>query len=291
MKKKILILGQNGQLAKTLANKFKKNKVPYKSISSKKLNFLYPNKIKDRLKKYNFDIIVNCFAYTNVDRSEIEKKKTFKINCQSVEKLSTFCKDKNILLIHFSTDYIFDGKFKTPILEHSKQQPLNYYGFTKARSEKSIIKSGCKYLIFRISWTYSLYGKNFVKTIINKLKEGKKFEVVDDQYGCPTNLDHFVEILIKVIKLHLKQGSDSSYIFNYSHNGVTNWFKFAKLIEKILYPKLKSLITPISSKNLSSLAKRPIYSKLSNKKLSKFLKIKQDSWDFHLKNFLEKYYL
>lgn len=292
MKKKILVLGQNGQLARTLISELKKKKIPYLSLPSKIINFEYPDRIISQLKKYSFNLIVNCFAYTDVDRAEIDKKKSYKINYESVKKLSDFCKKKEIVLIHFSTDYIFSGKFKKPILENSRQQPLNYYGYTKVKSEKAIINSGCNYLIIRISWTYSLHGKNFVKTIIKKLKQREQLNIVNDQFGCPTNLHHFVKVVVKLINFSFKNKLNNSNIFNYSHNGVTSWYKFAKKIEKKIYPKSKSLITPISSRSFSSRAKRPKYSKLSNKKISKFLKIKkQYDWIYCLNDFLKKHYL
>ena len=174
MKKKIIILGENGQLAKSLIFIFKKNKIKYKNISSSVIDFNYPSKIIKKLQNYNPEIIINCFAYTNVDQAEIDKKKCYKINVKSLEVLANFCKNRNIFLIHFSSDYIFSSKIKKPIIEDAITNPINFYGKTKLIGEKKIINSNCKYLIFRLSWTYSIFGNNFLKTITKKLNKKKK---------------------------------------------------------------------------------------------------------------------
>lgn len=290
MKKKIIILGKYGQLAKSLNTTFKHYKIQHVNISSKNIDFNYPSKIQKKLLKYNAQIIINCFAYTNVDQAEKEKKKCFRINVKSLEKLAKFCKDNNIFLIHFSTDYIFNSKFKKPINENTKKNPINYYGKSKLYGEKKIVDADCKYLIFRLSWTYSIFGNNFVKTIIKNLNKRKKIKIVSDQFGTPTNLEFVSVILVKFIKLIFLNKIEDKNIFNISSNKTTNWYNFAKLIEKNLYPKKKSLISKIKSKDYKTLAKRPVYSKLSNSKLKIYLKnYKFTSWDKLLKTFMNKY--
>ena len=197
MKNKILILGKNGQLAQSLISQFKKKKINVKSISSKELDFNNPKKISEFLIKKNFEIIINCFAYTKVDAAEKDRSKCKNINEVSPMHLAKFCEQNDKLLIHFSTDYIFSKKKKLPILENEKTNPINFYGLTKLNGERAIINSKCNFLIFRLSWTYSKYGTNFLKTMIKLLKNNKKINVVGDQVGCPTNLD-FVSSIVEM---------------------------------------------------------------------------------------------
>lgn len=291
MKKKILIFGKKGQLAQSLNKNLKKKYYIFTFLSSKDCDFENYNNIIPILKNYSPDLIINCSAYTNVDKAEIEKKKSKLINEIAVAKIAKYCGEKKIFLIHFSTDYIYNRPKKYgPINENSKKIPINYYGKTKLDGEKKIIESKCDYIILRISWTYSIFGNNFVKFIIKNLKEKNNIQVVNDQFGCPTNLDilgTFIYILInKVFHKKIKK----SQIINYSHNGLTSWYKLAKKIRQHLFPiSYNNLINPISSKNLKRIAKRPKYSKLSNLKLRKFYKKKIHSWDFYLVKFLNKY--
>ena len=290
MKKKIIILGKYGQLAKSLNSNFKKHKINHINISSEKIDFNYPSKIEKKLLKYNAQIIINCSAYTNVDKAEVEKKKCLRINVKSLEKLAKYCKKNNIFLIHFSSDYIFNSKVKKPITENAKTNPINYYGKSKLHGEKKIVNSNCKYLILRLSWTYSIFGNNFVKTIIKNLNKRKKIKIVSDQFGTPTNLEFVSNIILKFIKLILSNNIEDKNIFNISSNRTTNWYDFAKLIEKKIYPKRTSLISKIKSKHYKTLAKRPFYSKLSNKKLKFYLKsYKFTSWDYLLASFIKRH--
>ena len=290
MNTKILILGKKGQLAQSLINFFKKRKIKFKTLSSNELNFLDPKKINNKLNSINFKILINCFAFTNVDLAEIEKKKCKLINATSVKKIADYCKLNDKVLIHFSTDYVFNKIKKIPITEKQNHSPINYYGKTKSLSESYIISSECKFLIFRISWTYSKYGKNFVKTVVKKLKNGEKLRVIDDQYGCPTNLDYVCLIVYKFLLLIKKKKYQTKDIWHISHKGVTNWYLFAKEIQNYFsYSKDPNKIYSIKSKDYKSLAKRPKYSKLSSNKLDNFLGItvKDNHWKIQLNKFMK----
>ena len=289
MKKKILIFGKYGQLARSLKKYLVIQNVTIKFLSSTKCNFEYYENIHKIIDKFSPNIIINCSAYTNVEKAEIEKKKCNLINNIAVKKIAELCEIKKIFLIHFSTDYIFNSLKMLPIKENTNPDPLNYYGKSKLSGEKVILGSKCNYLILRISWTYSIYGKNFVKFIISKLNKGQSVNIVNDQYGCPTNLDFVSKIVVVFSKLILGKKIFRSKIVNISHNGETNWYNFAKTIQKYFYPNIKKkLIYSISSKNFKSKAKRPKYSKLSNKKVKSMLKIKFYNWQFYLKKFLIK---
>ena len=289
MKKRILIFGKYGQLARTLKKYFVNQNITIKFLPSSECNFEHHKKIHGIINKYSPNIIINCSAYTNVEKAEIEKKKCNQINYIAVKKIAELCEIKKIFLIHFSTDYIFNSPKMLPIKENTNPNPLNYYGKSKLKGEIAISQSKCNYLILRLSWTYSIYGKNFVKFIISKLNKGEPVRIVNDQYGCPTNLDFVGKLVVTFSKLILGKKIFKSKIFNISHNGQTNWYIFAKTIQKFFYPKIKKkLIYSISSKNFKSIVKRPKYSKLSNKKINKVLKINFHDWQFYLKKFLIK---
>lgn len=287
MKKiKIAVLGKNGQLAKKLTQNLTNTKFLLKNISSKEINFNQKNINFKKILKFKPHIIINCFAYTEVDKSEINKRECNMVNNLSLLSLSKICKENDILLIHFSTDYIFNGKTKKLIDEKQKYAPVNFYGYSKSQGEKKIIKSKCKYLILRIGWTYSEFGKNFLKTVIYCLNRGKKLHIINDQYGCPTSLKmvtDFVEYFI----LNYDLKAFKSDIVNLCANGYTSWYNYAMIIQKIILRK-KKLVYPISSKNYNSIAKRPKFSILDNTKLNKKYKFSTKNWEFYVNHMLKE---
>lgn len=285
-KNNIVVLGKFGQLAKSIKENIKIQNVNIKFLSSNNINFLNKNFNLRSIKKFNPKIIINCFAYTQVDKAEIEKKKANLINNIALKKLAHYCKKNKVFLIHFSTDYIFSGKKKN-FLEKDKHAPINYYGYTKSMGEKKIISSKCKYLILRISWTYSKYGNNFLKTICKNLNRNKKMKIVNDQLGCPTSLKMVCDFLRYIILIYFKDKLNLPDIVNISPKGKTSWYKYAKFIERNIYSKSNS-IKSISSKKFKSNAKRPRCSKLNNTKLIKKYKFKVQNWMYYLKDTFKK---
>ena len=191
---KICVIGSNGQLGKHISNTFKEYpNFFFFSSSSRKKNVLKANlkKPKDliyKLDKIQPSIIINCSAYTQVDKAEIEKKNAKIINASSIKILSKYCNKNDIFFIHFSTDYVYSGYGKLPWKENAKCNPINYYGYSKYEGEKFIINSNCKYLIFRICWLYGKYGKNnFVLKTLRNAKSNNKLYMVSDQIGSPSS--------------------------------------------------------------------------------------------------------
>jgi dTDP-4-dehydrorhamnose reductase len=173
---------------------------------SSELDFSDSKTLRENLKNISnhVDLIINCAGYTNVDKAEAEQELCDQINHQAVKILADFCKEKNILLIHYSTDYVFDGSGEKPFDEDNQEnlQPLNYYGKTKLFSEQALKNSGCDYLIFRISWVYDTRkeSKNFVNTIKKLALEREEINVVDDQFGSPTSAEFVASNTIRFIK-------------------------------------------------------------------------------------------
>jgi len=279
---KVLILGSTGQLGSALNNLLKKDK-KLKLIKLKKeidnLNIKnYLNKIQTKV-----DIIINCIAYTDVEKSNTDKKKTLLLNKEFPNYLAKYCKINDTILIHFSTDFVFSTKSKIKISENSKYSPINFYGYSKMMGEKCIIRSNAKYLIFRTSWLYSRKRKNFLKTILTKIRERKKLHVISDNYGIPTSTKFIVDFFKTNFKQFLNE-SNQKQIFHLVPNGYCSWYEFSLEIHKVFFPKRKNeTIYPISYKKYFSKIKRPVYSILSNKKIKYFFNCKVLSWKNYLK--------
>jgi dTDP-4-dehydrorhamnose reductase len=205
-------------------------------------------------------LIINCAAYTNVDNAEINYKIAFKINAEAPRVLAEESLKLDIPLIHFSTDYVFDGTSKRAYKEDDQTNPLNNYGKTKLDGELAIKKNCKKFIIIRTSWVYnSKRGKNFYRTMIKLFKKKNEICVVNDQYGCPTSVQFLAKRIKKILtQLNLKEEKRWG-IYHLTDNKVMTWFKFAKNILKLenLLSKKKINVIPISSSDYSISIKRP----------------------------------
>jgi len=293
MKKKVLLIGKNGQIGNFLKINLKLiNNIVVRSISKKDLDLENLVSIKKKLNKFKPNVIINAAAYTKVDDAERNKKICYKINALSINEISKWCKTNQCLLIYYSTDYIFNGRNKVPWKENNIPNPINFYGKSKLDGENFIIKSKCDYLILRISWIYSDKGENFPKKIIKKIEKNKILNVVNDQIGTPNHASFISKVTIKILKKILKNPESNPKILNVSARGNTSYYKFAKKIKKILEPRYKDCkFIPISTKDLNKLVKdyskmkRPLNSRLNINKLEKFLKEKMPDWELiFLKN-------
>ena len=237
------------------------------------------------------DIIINASAYTNVDKAEIEKKRAFTINGQVPKIIANECKKKNIFFIHFSTDYVFDGKTKIKYTEGSLTKPINYYGKTKLYAEKSILKSKCKYLILRLSGVYGEGKKNnFIKKIIYNLKNNKIIKVVEDQHGNLTPCELVIKCLLNVIN-RLSKSDLNSAIYHLCSKKSSSKLDVAKYIlknHKFFKNKSNFAILPIKTNSLNSLAKKKKNSSLNTSKVERDLRLAIKPWDFYLKKYLKK---
>ena len=284
MKKKIniLILGSNGQLGKEISRiLLSNNKVKTYRSNKKKIRLLNIEKFFEKIKKLNIEIIINCSAYTDVENSEKNKNLSKELNCNKVSVLASFCKNNNIILVHFSTDYVFKGN-KRIYSEKDKTYPINFYGKTKSWGEKTIINSGCKYFIFRISWLISKSKKSFISKITKKIKSEKKIYVINDNFGNPTS----VYFISKFINMNiLKFSSKKKGIYNLVNKGKASWYNIANKVNFYL-KKPNVQIKKISHKDFSSNVKRPINSCLSMKKTSKVFVVNNTHWEYELKKIM-----
>lgn len=284
--KKIFILGSNGQLGSYLCQNLKSNNYKIKIYKSKnyKINLKNFFRSAKKLKKLKPDMIINCSAYTDVDKSELEKKTAKKLNHEYVRILKNYCELNSIILIHFSTDYVFSNKKK--FYEPSDScKPINYYGYTKYLGEKELQKSKGKFFIFRISWLLSSQKKNFIMRIRSKIKKGEKFNVIYDAYSSPTSVIFINNFLKKNLKLLFN--SNLSGIFHLTSPVVLSYFKLAKYIEKISFKKNYNIVQKEKFNNYVTIAKRPQVSKLGLKKTKKYFLLPKNSWKNDIKKLIK----
>ena len=277
---RIVVFGQNGQLSKALQKKINST-----VVGSKQVNFLNPNEIVNFFKNNNkFDLIINTAAYNDVEKAEISREKAYLINAEAPHQLSKFAKMHSIPLIHFSTDYVFDGSGNDPWKTEDKTNPISEYGKSKVLGEKKIMKSGCKNIIIRTSWLFSNQEKNFVNRIVKKSKEKDKILVVGDQFSGPTyvgDLANFCEIIMG----HIKSNNIDYGIYHYSGYPYVSRFDFAKKILNQI--KSSTKILEISSNNSKKFQIRPKNSRLDCKKNEKLFNVQMPSWEKSLKKILE----
>lgn len=272
----ILVTGCNGQLGsefRKISNYEGMHNWLFTDIET--LDICNNEAIEDYFSENEIDICINCAAYTAVDKAEDEGKELAElINVKAVEYLANNCKSRNILLIHISTDYIFDGTSIRPYTENDQACPNSVYGKTKYAGEQKILASGCSYIIVRTSWLYSSFGNNFVKTMLRIGDERQFVNVVNDQNGNPTWAYDLANAILLLIQ---RNGSNKiKEIFNYSNDGIIPWSNFA---EAIFYIGRKNCeVRPISTKDYGSKANRPLFSALDKTKIKEFTGIKIPFW-------------
>lgn len=270
----ILITGCNGQLGKEF-QKIAKSEIEFNWFFTDiaTLDICDSLQVNNYISQKEIDICINCAAYTAVDKAEDEETKARSINSDAVKILADACKSHNTLLIHISTDYVFDGTSERPYNENDTLRPNNIYGKTKAEGEQNIIKSGCSYVIVRTSWLYSSFGNNFVKTMIRLGSERQYVNVVNDQNGNPTwayDLACAIMILIQRVDNNVHE------IFHYSNEGIIPWDNFAEAIFAISEKKCE--VRPISTQEYGCKANRPLFSALDKTKIKEFTGIKIPFW-------------
>ena len=282
---KILVIGKNGQLGRSLNNIVckRKDSKNFIFIGRKQLNLSNANSIRSYFKKNTFNIIINCAAYTNVDQAEIKPNIAKKINHNAVLELSNAAKKQNCKLIHISTDYVFDGSNKNSYSEEDLTNPINIYGQSKLDGEKAI-QNIMKFnaIIIRTSWVYSEFENNFVDTMLRLGKNNDELNVVSDQIGSPTYASDLALVILKIIERdEYVLTEKKTEIFHFSNKGRVSWSDFAREIFKIA--KIQCKVNNIDSGSYPTIAKRPLNSELNKNKIIKTFNMTIPSWRFSLK--------
>ena len=286
---RVLVTGKNGQLGQSIKKIVDEKKITNLSnynftfIGREELNLEYIDSIRSYFDVNEFNIIINCAAYTKVDKAEENQKQANLINHTAVKELATIAKTKNIKLIHISTDFVFNGLNKKPYTENDVTSPLNIYGETKLAGEKALMSiSKSDSLIIRTGWLYSEFGNNFVKTILNLAKKNDILDIVSDQFGTPTYAYDLAFLILYIITTDkFLENNKSSEILHYSNEGKSSWYDFAK--EIIGISKMSCQLNPIGAKDYPLAAKRPNYSILSSKKVSEEYDVSIKHWKEALK--------
>ena len=276
----ILVTGASGQLGTELRNRGFSllDEVFYTDIEE--LDITNANAVCAFIENYDIDTIINCAAYTAVDLAEDTEEKARKINRDAVENLAKAAVRYGCLLIHISTDYVFDGCAEEPYTEKSPTNPQSVYGLTKLEGEKIIKKSGCIYIIIRTAWLYSPYGHNFMKTIYKLAHEKKEIGVVNDQWGSPTYAGDLADMIIRMMECD--ELPELEGIYHFTNEGKCTWFDFAK--EIVALSGCDCEVKPLTTGEYPTKAKRPAYSVLDKSKIKKIFGCEIREWQEALRS-------
>lgn len=282
-KQMILVTGSNGQLGSEL-----KELAPFYPAFS--FVFLTRNElplndndfIKKTIARLKPQYVVNCAAYTAVDKAESEREEAFQVNAKAVGAMAEACAETGAKFIHISTDYVFDGSRQTPLKEEDAVSPINVYGESKLAGEVAALQNNPDSIIIRTSWVYSFYGKNFVKTMMRLMSEKESISVVADQWGSPTYAADLAKAILQIIQSQNRHPG----IYHFSNEGVITWFEFAREIGSLL--QTSCAIQPTTTANFPTPAKRPLYSAMEKSKIRQHYNINLKQWKESLQDCIRK---
>lgn len=275
---KVLVTGANGQLGTEMRNVSCVSHDDYLFTDVDELDITDADAVMRYVRANDVDVVVNCAAYTNVDKAEDDYAAADLINNKAVSNLAMACKAVDATLIHISTDYVFKGDNNVPCREDWPTDPLGVYGVTKLAGEEAVIRTGCKYQIFRTAWLYSPYGNNFVKTMRRLTSEKDALKVVFDQVGTPTYAADLASVIYRIIDGRML---DRTGIYHFSNEGVCSWYDFAKEICELSGNECD--IQPCHSDEFPSKVKRPHFSVLDKTKLKDTFGFSVPYWKDSLK--------
>ena len=279
----ILVTGGKGQLGSEL-REIAPNYPDYNFLFTdvKALDITNHTAVKEFIEINNINVIINCAAYTAVDKAEVQEDLANSINHLAVVNFAQIAKDKNIKLIHISTDYVFDGTNHKPYAETDTPNPKSVYGQTKLDGELAMQKiNPANSIIIRTSWVYSKFGNNFVKTMLRLAETRNEISVVADQIGSPTNAGDLAKAILTILP---KIKNETVEVFHYSNDGACSWYDFTYFIfEK---SNLKIKLNPINTEQYPTSAKRPYFSLLSKEKIKTVYGVESKHWDLSLSNYL-----
>ena len=272
----ILVTGANGQLGNGMRVVAQNSTDNYIFTDVTELDITDASAVEKTIRNNNINVVINCAAYTNVDKAENDREFAEILNAKAVENLAVAIRKNNGLLIHVSTDYVFGGtKNNTPCTEDEPVNPTGVYGITKLHGEQAVIGSGCHYIIIRTAWLYSEFGKNFLKTMLNFTATKPQLKVVFDQVGTPTYAYDLAKVIFDIIENRKFEGKYG--IYHYSNEGVCSWFDFAKMIAEYT-GNTECDIQPCYSDEFPSPVTRPSYSVLDKTKIKESFGISVPYW-------------
>lgn len=283
LKKKILVVGGAGQLGNCIHKISDDYSMQYgfRFATSSELDITDESQLEEYFAEYKPDFCINASAYTAVDLAEKESEKAFAVNANGVGNLAAECKKHNTVLIHVSTDYVFDGETEIPYDEDSFTNPIGIYGESKLKGEELAMENNPKTVILRTSWLYSEFNKNFVKTMLNLFATKDELNIVADQFGQPTNANDLAEAIMQIIETEKMTYG----VFHFSNYPETTWFDFASKIAEFSDSKIK--LSPITTDQYPTPAKRPKRSTMSLDKIEEVYHIEPKYWEHSLHDCVE----
>lgn len=270
----ILVTGANGQLGSEL------RKIGFTALDEvfftdvAELDITSYEAVAKFVEEHDIDTIINCAAYTAVDKAEDEPELAAKINTEAVANLAKVANKQDCLLIHVSTDYVFNGMGEEPYTEKNNPCPVSVYGKTKLAGEEAIKKSGCLHIIIRTAWLYSTFGNNFVKTILRLAGERPELTVVSDQVGSPTYAEDLARAIVTIMEDDNRGMCEG--IYHFSDEGVCSWYDFACEIVRI--SGLPCQVKPVTTAEYPTKTRRPAYSVLDKTKIKKTFGVSVPNW-------------
>jgi dTDP-4-dehydrorhamnose reductase len=271
--RKVLVTGANGQVGKEL-RKLSGNfpNLQFLFLSREDLAIHHFDLVRNFFRSFQPDVCINCAAYTAVDKAESEKDLAFLVNAESVGVLAAVCREQGTRFLHISTDYVFRGDGSKPYTEADETDPQNVYGASKRDGEIQAMAQNPDSVIIRTSWVYSVFGKNFVKTMMKLMQERDALNVVGDQWGSPT---HARDLAASLMHIALSDAWTPG-IYHYSNEGDITWFQFADAIREMTQSSCK--VSPIPTSDYPTPAKRPAYSVMSKEKICRTYGIRLVPW-------------
>lgn len=277
--RRITIIGSSGQLAQA----FRVLLPEAIFLGREQLDLGHPAQVKEVLARTQPSLVINTAAYTQVDKAESEEALAHTVNAESPAAMAEYCATQQIPFVHYSTDYVFDGSGTRPWREGDIPSPLNAYGRSKLAGEKAILAMGGKHIIFRTSWVYDAFGRNFVNTILRLVGERESLSIIDDQFGAPTYAPHLAQATLQALAAIKKIPDFPSGIYHLCNAGEATWYRFAVQIvqhaQRIGLPVKTSHIHPIKATQYPLPAPRPYNSRLDCAKALSILGVAMPSWE------------
>ncbi len=275
---RLLLFGKNGQLGCELDDLLRE-KHEVLSLDRWQADLANARVVSSVITENIPQIVINAAAYTAVDKAESEPELATAINATAPGVMAQACKEVDALFIHYSTDYVFDGRAQMPYTEDHATNPQSIYGSTKLAGEQAVASAGGQYLIIRTSWVYARHGHNFLNTMLRLAGERDELNVVDDQQGAPTYVPDLANITLKLVdRYENNAGSVPSGVYHASGGGCTTWYEFARKIF-VLSENDNIKLNPINTVDYPTPAQRPMYSVLSNEKLNKHFNLQMPQWE------------
>jgi dTDP-4-dehydrorhamnose reductase len=277
----ILLFGANGQLGTTL-QKLLAARGPVRAVDQSGLDLRDGARLRAVINETKPDLIVNAAAYTAVDAAESDAESARLVNAEAPRIMAEVARERGALLVHYSTDYVFDGTAREPYTEDAPTRPLGVYGVTRLAGEQAVAASGADYLTLRTAWLYSNHGKNFLNTMLRLAAERDELRVVNDQSGSPTFADLLAEATLTMLDGLYAAGGvrrERCGLYHATCDGMTSWWGFARRIIELGGFAGRVRVTPITTAEYPTPAKRPAYSVLSNEKLVRVFGVRLPDWD------------